>query len=150
MILNTGNRTDIPAFYSRWFYNRIREGFVMVRNPYAPSRVTRYKLDPGLVDVICFCSKDPSPMLPRLHELDAFNQFWFMTITPYGREPCRRLPRLWRRSAGCRRHVDVEVSVGGTIRSLSLKNMILTSIAGLSRAWLMNWRDIPLSASSAL
>ena len=34
MILNTGQRTDIPAFYTPWFMNRIREGFVMVRNPF--------------------------------------------------------------------------------------------------------------------
>ncbi|MBR6232597.1 MAG: DUF1848 family protein, partial [Erysipelotrichaceae bacterium] len=32
MILNTGSRTDIPAFYSEWFMNRIREGFIMARN----------------------------------------------------------------------------------------------------------------------
>ena len=34
MILNTGSRTDIPAFYSEWFMNRIRAGFVMARNPF--------------------------------------------------------------------------------------------------------------------
>ena len=33
MILNTGNRTDIPAYFSEWFYRRIREGTVCVRNP---------------------------------------------------------------------------------------------------------------------
>ena len=31
MIINTGCRTDIPAFYSKWFMNRIREGYVLVR-----------------------------------------------------------------------------------------------------------------------
>lgn len=25
MIINTGSRTDIPAYYSEWFYNRIKE-----------------------------------------------------------------------------------------------------------------------------
>lgn len=29
-------QTDIPAFYSEWFANRIKEGYVMVRNPYQP------------------------------------------------------------------------------------------------------------------
>lgn len=43
MIINTGQRTDIPAFYSTWFYNRIREGYVLVRNPYNPQMVTRHK-----------------------------------------------------------------------------------------------------------
>lgn len=38
MILNTGSRTDIPAFYSDWFYNRIQEGYCLVRNPYYPEQ----------------------------------------------------------------------------------------------------------------
>ena len=42
MIINTGCRTDIPAFYSKWLMNRIREGYVLVRNPYYPSQVTKY------------------------------------------------------------------------------------------------------------
>lgn len=47
MIINTGQRTDIPAFYARWFANRLKEGFVCVRNPYNPSQVSRYRLDPA-------------------------------------------------------------------------------------------------------
>ena len=61
MIINTGQRTDIPAFYSKWFINRIKEGYVLVRNPYYPSLVTKYVLDPKLVDVIGFCTKNPRP-----------------------------------------------------------------------------------------
>ena len=86
MIINTGQRTDIPAFYSEWFFNRVREGFVMTRNPYDPRRISRYKLDPETVDAICFCSKNPAPMIPRLSELSAFRQYWHVTITPYGRD----------------------------------------------------------------
>lgn len=52
MILNTGNRTDIPAFYSEWFYNRIRAGFVMVCNPYYPQKVIRYRLSPEVVNCL--------------------------------------------------------------------------------------------------
>ena len=63
MILNTGQRTDIPAFYSEWFFNRVKEGFVWVRNPYDPQRVTAYRLDPEVIDVLAFCTKDPGPML---------------------------------------------------------------------------------------
>lgn len=86
MIINTGQRTDIPAFYSRWFFNRIREGTVLVRNPYYPQQVLRYRLDPEVVDLIAFCTKNPAPMLDRLDEISAFRQFWFVTITPYGKE----------------------------------------------------------------
>ena len=42
MILNTGCRTDIPAYYSRWFYNRIKEGYVCTRNPYRTDQVLKY------------------------------------------------------------------------------------------------------------
>ena len=93
MILNTGCRTDIPAYFSDWFYRRVAEGYVMARNPYRPELVTRYALDPQVVDVICFCTKNPAPMLPRLAELDAFRQFWFVTRTPYGSEIEPRVPR---------------------------------------------------------
>lgn len=86
MIINTGNRTDIPAFYSRWFCNRIRAGYVMVRNPYNQRLVYKYRLDPGVVDLLCFCTKNPAPMLQRLGELRAFRQFWFVSVTPYGRD----------------------------------------------------------------
>ncbi len=86
MILNTGNRTDIPAFYSAWLCNRIRAGFVCVRNPFHPSCVTRYRMDPELVDVLMFCTKNPAPALEYLSEFGIFRQLWFVTITPYGRE----------------------------------------------------------------
>ena len=86
MIINTGQRTDIPAFYSEWFANRLREGFVCVRNPYNPSQVNRYRLDPSVVDVIGFCTKNPSPMLPHMDLLKDYGQYWFVTITPYGRD----------------------------------------------------------------
>lgn len=86
MIINTGMRTDIPAYYSEWFYNRIKAEFVMVRNPYNPKAVTRYQLSPDVVDCINFCTKNPEPMLSRLSELDSFRQIWHVTLTPYGKD----------------------------------------------------------------
>ena len=86
MIINTGQRTDIPAFYAEWFANRLKEGFVCVRNPYDPVQVSRYRLDPSVVDVIGFCTKDPSPMFQYMDLLKDYGQYWFVTITPYGRD----------------------------------------------------------------
>ena len=86
MIINTGQRTDIPAFYSQWFSNRLREGFVCVRNPFNPSQVSRYRLDPDVVDVIGFCTKNPAPMFPYMDLLKDYGQYWFLTITPYARD----------------------------------------------------------------
>ena len=86
MIINTGQRTDIPAFYTDWFVNRLKAGFVLVRNPYNPRSVTRYRLSPEVVDLIGFCTKNPAPMLPHLDLLRPYGQFWYVTITPYGKE----------------------------------------------------------------
>ncbi|MDO4493678.1 MAG: DUF1848 family protein [Clostridia bacterium] len=86
MILNTGCRTDIPAYFSEWFMNRVREGYVLTRNPYRADQVLKYRLDPKVVDILCFCTKNPKPMLPHIPELDKFRQFWFVTWTPYGKE----------------------------------------------------------------
>ncbi len=86
MIINTGQRTDIPAFYSDWFANRLKAGYVCVRNPYDPGQVSRYRLDPSVVDVIGFCTKDPSPMFRYMDMLKDYGQYWFVTITPYGRD----------------------------------------------------------------
>ena len=86
MILNTGQRTDIPAFYSDWFANRLKEGFVCVRNPYNPKQVSRYRLSPSVVDCIGFCTKNPSPMFRYMDLLKDYGQYWFVTITPYGRD----------------------------------------------------------------
>ena len=86
MIINTGQRTDIPAFYAKWFANRLKEGFVCVRNPYDATKVSRYRLDPHVVDVIGFCTKNPAPMFPYMDLLKDYGQYWFVTITPYGRD----------------------------------------------------------------
>ncbi|MBR6397203.1 MAG: DUF1848 domain-containing protein [Lachnospiraceae bacterium] len=86
MIINTGQRTDIPAFYSEWFANRLKAGFVCVRNPYNPNQVSRYRLDPSVVDVLGFCTKNPEPMFKYMDLLKDYGQYWFVTITPYGRD----------------------------------------------------------------
>ena len=87
MIINTGMRTDIPAFYSEWLMNRVHKGFVYVRNPYYKFQVSKYSLSPKVVDCLAFCTKNPYPMLKYLDELkEQYNMFWFVTITPYGKE----------------------------------------------------------------
>ena len=86
MVINTGMRTDIPAFYSTWLLNRIKEGYVIVRNPYYRNQVTKYSLSPDVVDCLAFCTKNPHPLIEHLSEFDKYNQFWFVTITPYGKD----------------------------------------------------------------
>lgn len=86
MIIQTGQRTDIPAFYSEWLCNRLREGYVCVRNPYNPTSITQYSLSADVVDLISFCTKNPGPMLSHMELLEPYGQYWFVTITPYGKD----------------------------------------------------------------
>ncbi|MDY4787777.1 MAG: DUF1848 domain-containing protein [Bacilli bacterium] len=86
MIINTGMRTDIPAFYAKWFINRIKEGYVCVRNPYNPKQISKYLLNPEVVDCIDFCTKNPQPMLEYLEYLKDYNMVWYVTITPYEKD----------------------------------------------------------------
>lgn len=80
MILNVSGRTDIVAFYTDWFMNRYKEGFVDVRNPFYPKMVSRIKFDN--VDLIFFCTKNPIPILDKIKEIDKPILF-HITITPY-------------------------------------------------------------------
>lgn len=80
MILNVSGRTDIVAFYTPWFMNRYREGFVDVRNPFNPKLVSRIYF--SLVDAIVFCTKNPIPILDYLKEIDKPILF-HVTLTPY-------------------------------------------------------------------
>jgi hypothetical protein len=58
----------------------------MVRNPYNPESVTKYSLSPSVVDLIAFCTKNPAPMFEHMDLLKPYGQYWFVTITPYGKE----------------------------------------------------------------
>ena len=101
-------RTDIPAFYAEWFFQRIREGFLYVRNPMNPRQVSRIGLSPEVVDCIIFWSKNPAPMLERLDELREYPFYFQFTLTGYGRDIEPGLP-------------DKRKEVIGTFQKLSEK-----------------------------
>lgn len=85
MIINTGGRTDTVQYYSDWLLNRFSEGYVLARNPLFCNKVIRYELTPDKVDCVVFCSKNYTPILPRLHEItDRFHTYFYYTITAYG------------------------------------------------------------------
>lgn len=84
MILSASRRTDIPNYYSDWFLNRIKEGYVYVRNPMNPHQISKITLSPDMVDCIVFWTKNPKPLLPRLGELNAYPFYFQFTLTGYG------------------------------------------------------------------
>lgn len=86
MILSVSRRTDIPACYADWFYNRIKEGYMYVRNPVNPRQVSRIILSPQVVDCIVFWTKNPAGMMQRLDELEKYRYCFQFTVTGYGRD----------------------------------------------------------------
>lgn len=88
MILSVSRRTDIPAFYSEWFINRIKDGFVYVRNPFNYNQISKINISPENVDCIVFWSKNPKSIIEKLHILDDLNyKYYFQfTITPYNKD----------------------------------------------------------------
>lgn len=83
MIVSVSRRTDIPAFYSDWFFNRLKDGFVYVVNPMNLKQVSKIQLTPETVDCFVFWTKNAKPMLKRLDELKDYNYYFQYTITGY-------------------------------------------------------------------
>ena len=92
MLLSVSRRTDIPSCYSEWFYNRIKEGFVYVRNPMNYRQISEIRLTPDATDCIIFWTKNPTPMMERLDELKGYAYYFQFTLTGYGRDVERNLP----------------------------------------------------------
>lgn len=87
MIISASRRTDIPAWYSRWFVNRLQAGSVCVRNPVNKNQISRIPLNRDDVDCIVFWTKNPIPMIPKLELIDhmGYPYYFQFTITPYNR-----------------------------------------------------------------
>jgi len=97
MIISASRRTDIPAFYSKWFFNRIKEGFVLVPNPFNPKMISRVALNPSVVDCFVFWTKNPKPMFSRLDKLKDYPYYFQFTLNPYGKEMENNLPSVEKR-----------------------------------------------------
>lgn len=86
MIISASRRTDIPTYYSDWFFNRIREGYVCVRNPMNAHQVSKILLSPDVVDGIVFWTKNPLPMMSRIDELHDYMYYFQFTLNSYGKD----------------------------------------------------------------
>lgn len=92
MIISASRRTDIPAYYSEWFFNRLQEGFCYTVHPMNPKIYYKISLQKNIVDAIVFWSKNPYPMLKKLCLLADYPYYFQYTITPYANDIEKNLP----------------------------------------------------------
>ena len=78
MILSVSRRTDIPAFYAEWFMERLRQKFVLVRNPFNIHSISRIPLTPENIDVIVFWTKNSKPIHRYLDEIDNLGYKYYL------------------------------------------------------------------------
>ncbi|MDY4348880.1 DUF1848 domain-containing protein [Pectobacterium brasiliense] len=85
MIISASRRTDIPAFYTPWFMNRIREGFLLTRNPFNDHQIKRISLSSNDIDLFVFWTRNPHMLMRHLPELDqrGYQYYFQYTITGY-------------------------------------------------------------------
>ena len=94
VIVSASRSTDIPAFYSDWFMERLEAGYVKWFNPFngVPLYVGFKKMR-----CVVFWSKNPRPMLAHLDALDAIcpNYYFQFTLNDYDAERIEpRVPPL--------------------------------------------------------
>lgn len=99
MIISASRRTDIPAFYGKWFINRIYEGYCNVSNPFNPYQISTVELTPEKVDVIVFWSKNPAPFIQFLPDLEkrSYRYYFLFTLNPYPPPLEGKLPAIQKR-----------------------------------------------------
>ncbi len=87
-IISASRRTDIPAFFSEWFMNRIRAGNAEYLNPFS-NQACSVSLAPDDVHSIVFWTKNFAPMMKYIDELDARRYKFSILYTVTG------LPRIF-------------------------------------------------------
>ena len=103
VIISASRSTDIPAFYAKWFMERLRRGYVAWYNPFNRQKIyVSFKNTKAVV----FWTKNAEPMLPYLRELDkrGIHYYFQFTVNDYeheGFEP--NVPPLEQRIATFRR-----------------------------------------------
>lgn len=108
LIISASRATDIPAFYTDWFFRRLEKGYVRWRNPF--SGQDSY-VSFGNTRFIVFWSKNPEPLLPsylsvlKERGIGGYIQYTLNDYEIEGLEP--NVPTLTQRIDTFRRLVDV-------------------------------------------
>ena len=107
LIISASRATDIPAFYSQWFFDRLHEGYVRWRNPYS-GKDSYVSFDK--TRFIVFWSKNPKPIIPYLpllkeRNIGCYFQFTLNDYDAEGLEP--NVPPLKKRIETFKQIVDI-------------------------------------------
>ena len=78
VIISASRSTDIPAFYSKWFFNRLAKGYCAWYNPFNQQKMY---ISFKNCRVVVFWTKNPEPIIPYLHELDERNIHYYFQVT---------------------------------------------------------------------
>ena len=86
VIISASRSTDIPAFYAKWFFNRLAKGYCAWYNPFNINQ--KIYISFARCRVIVFWTKDPSPIIPYLPELDkrGIHYYFQVTLNDYEKE----------------------------------------------------------------
>ena len=86
MIISVSRRTDIPAFFTDWFLNRIDEQYCTMVNPFNRKQVSYISLKPQDVDAMVFWTKNARPLIPHLDKIDrlGYRYYFQYTVNGYG------------------------------------------------------------------
>ncbi|MGA2225853.1 MAG: DUF1848 domain-containing protein [Syntrophobacteraceae bacterium] len=106
-IISASRSTDIPAFHSEWFINRLRAGYVKWVNPF--NRKEQY-ISFGATKFIVFWTKNAAPLMRYLPEIDRLGIAYYFnyTINDYEKEGLEpNLPPLTERINTFRKLSDI-------------------------------------------
>lgn len=78
VIISASRSTDIPAFYAKWFFNRLAKGYCTWINPFNQQK--QY-ISFSKCKVIVFWTKNPKPIIPYLHILDDKGIHYYFQVT---------------------------------------------------------------------
>ena len=78
VIISASRSTDIPAFYAKWFINRLKAGYCVWYNPFnqKPMYISFAK-----TKAVVFWTKNPEPLIPYLPELDKRGIHYYFQVT---------------------------------------------------------------------
>jgi len=92
VIISASRSTDIPAFFAKWFINRLHAGYMKWSNPFNAKQVQYVSFEKARLFV--FWTKNPGPLIPYLSEIDSLDKNYYFQFTLNNYEPEQLEPNV--------------------------------------------------------